>query len=369
MKQMLPLFIILAIFTCSSAQKNLLHPKGAIGGIFQGQSEKIAVCERDSSSGSVALFSKKLDIEKTLPITDTVVFPDNDGFEGYIAYIAVGLEDTATHFQSVRLKFLNLENGKIIEAKYPVKVTTMGRWLDKGRVYCMGGKTCLLSGDGVKVDRVSSVVSAEVSPDLKFCMNAVVQKAGAENIKVNIELENLTNQDMLNVDAFQIKDDGIRLIAFSDDPRYVYYRAGNIPTLYDVKKMQGVTIPDVTYKIPEYFGFFLKGERFFYFYDFYSIASVDKKSFVVDEVFANPFNKEFIEIGEADNKFLRGALYVKKEGGRKDYTKLFSMELRKKDFTTVDLPVNVQRIIIKDKQAGVFYTEDVGLLYKETQLK
>ncbi len=358
------LFAAIALF----AQKNIITVKGAVTSVFEGQSERFAVCQKDGETGIVSILTNKMDLEKELPVNDTVLFPNNDGFGNYLAYISVGVEDTSTHFQSVKLKFLNILNNHVIEAKYSIKANYSGKWLDKGRVYSMGGKISRLNGDQIKVDRVSSITAAEVSSDLKYCMNPVVQKLGSENVKVNIELENLTNQDMLNVDAYQIKDDGIRIAEFSDDPRYVYYRSGNMPTLYDVKKMQGVAIPDISYKTPEYFGYYLKGDKFFYFYDFYSIASVDKKNFIVDQVFRNPFNKEFMEILDSDNKFLYGVLYDKKDKAR-DYTKIFSFETRKNDYKTIPLPGRVQRVFLKDRKGGYLYLENNVLVYTEFKLK
>lgn len=360
--------IIFLLVSLLCAQKSVLVAKGTVAAVFQGLGGRIAVCQIDSNGETVSLLSKKMDFEKDVSITDTVLFPSNDGFADHLAFISVGAEDTATHFQSIKLKLLELATGRVLETKIAVKPTYRGKWVDQGRAYSMAGKVCRLVSGEVKIERISSVIEAEVSPDLTFCMNPVIQKVGATNIKVNIELENLINQDMLNVDAYQIKQDGAPLAVFAADPRYVYYRAGGMPTLYDVKKMQGVAIPDINYKKPEYFGYCLSGDKYYFLYDFYSVAVIDKKGLAVDEVYPSPFTEEFVEILEGDDRFVYGTLYLLKNGV-KDYTKVFSWNLKKNDYKTIPLPGRTQRVFINEKKGGYLYLENTTLVFSAFNLK
>ena len=350
------------------AQTDVMAPRGQVVNIFRNGFGKAAVCQKMEDKNTVTVLSAKMKVEKKWEVPGSVMFFPNAGFNRYLAFADIGPLDSATGFQSIKLKFLNTGNGKVVSSRLSVKLDIPGKWVNEKDNYCIAGKLCKVSGGKVETDRISSVPVSQVSSDLSWGASALIQETSRGETRVSIELENRKTNDMISVETFTIRPDNAPLIDFTADPRYLYYRSNNHPAVYDIKKRRSISADNINYKQPKNFGYYLDGPRGFVFFDYYAITLINRKKFEVERIMPNPFGNEIAEILYADKKHLYGALYKAREKGR-DYTKLFALTLKSAEIRIVALPINTWKVWFKKTRGYYLYLENTRLKYHSAELK
>jgi hypothetical protein len=350
------------------AQTDVMAPKGRIVNIFMNASGKAAVCQKSGDKNTVTVLSAKMKVEKNWEVPGNVMFFENAGFNRYLAFADIGPLDSATGFQSIKLKFLNTGTGKAVSSRLSVKLDMPGKWANAKDNYCMAGKLCTVSGDKVKTDRISSVPVSQISPDLSWGASALVRETSRGEARVSIELENRKTSDMISVETYTIRPDIAPLLDFTADPRYIYYRSHTHPAVYDIKERRSISADNINYKQPKNFGYYLGGTRSFVFFDYYAITFINRKKFEVERTMPNPFGEEVAEIQYADKKRLYGALHKVREKGR-DYTKLFALTVKSAEARNVALPINTKKVWFKKTRGHYLYLENKRLKYSSAEMK
>ncbi|MFH0918908.1 MAG: hypothetical protein V1913_00985 [Fibrobacterota bacterium] len=364
--KVLPVLALLAMF--SHAEKSVMTLSGTLDSVFLSAGRQAAVCFHEGSTYKTALLSEEMAPLGTHDIPGDIVFLNNRGFVRYLAVAEKGLVDTAAGLSFSKLTFLDFQNGQVLPARQNLRTQSRGKWLPGGEDFSIEGRLYTVRNGQVQMIKVASVPLADVSADKKWCVSAVVEKISGEKMRVNYALENLVNQDMINIESDAVRNDSIPPFAFTSDPRYLYYRAGQSPALYDLEKRRSLLVDNISFKQPDYFGYFFGDEKTYYFFDYLSVVAVDKKSFKVKAVLGNPGASEHIDIYAADAKHVYGALYTVKPEGR-DYTKLFHLVVRGETVSFAPLPTGVKALWFNGNAAAFLYLSENELHYNTLKLK
>lgn len=366
---MKPFAIAFLLLSCAAfAQKDIGPITGMVVRVFNGADGAFAVCTDEGGRTKIHLFSGGLDKSATWELPADGELLPNERFTGHLAYAAMGPRDSAGNVLKIDLRFLSLGMGLAVPVRLAVKQDMPGCWLSGGTAYLINGKLCRLKGSGADVQRVSGAPQSVVSEDLSWCASAVTREE-KPGYGVSIEVEQFATSDMISVENYTLKElDGRPLLAFSDDGRFLYYRSQDSPALYDLKERRSLSVDNINYKNPSYFGWFMPDGDYFVFHDFYSIAIVDVGHFEVLDAAANPFAEERMEILSVAKNEVRGALY---QGTRqvKFYTKFFILNLKSGEDKVFTVPPRTIRVGLKKKTASFAYIDHDMLKYNQMELK
>jgi hypothetical protein len=363
------LFIAISVLVSFSFPLKSVQVSGKVLKIFQGLGDLHFSLVTETDIGQkVTKFSSSLDVLASWDLPRNIEWLSNDGHENGLVFVSLLTEeDTVTKIRG-SLQMLNMKSGMICDLKLVVKNERFGTWIGKNNRYLFGGRLFNCDGEKVVSVRVSGAPYNVVSSDERYSAQFLIKRADS-HIAGSVTVEDLTNNDMLNVATFRMADSLGMLMDFSKDSRYLYYRAGDSPALYDLKELRGLGIPDIKYQLPAFVDAYLDGDRNFFFHDDQSIVLVGRKTFEVEDVVPNPFGDIAMKICSADDIHLSGFLYETRKGTR-HYLKAFTVTAKglEPKNKTWDLPVNSIWVTLDGKKCKAVYYDNNALNLFEMKL-
>ncbi|MBL8028688.1 MAG: hypothetical protein JNL74_19850 [Fibrobacteres bacterium] len=355
--------IISAVLLFSISYSETSYPlKGTVLRFFSGFDEKHFTVVAETDEGlKVHKLSSDLEPICVWDLPKNVEWLNNEGYQDALVFVSLReAVDTATRIRG-SLQTLNMITGKITDLKLPVRTEKIGAWVGKNNRYLFGGRLFDCTAEKPTSTRVSGAPYNVVSSDERFSAQFIIKRVDG-GVEGNVTVEDLKNSDMLNVGTFRMADTLGMLMNFAEDSRYLYYRSGDSPALYDMKELRGLGIPDVKYKYPAYVDAYLNGDKYFFFHDYQSIVMVGKKSFEVEDVVPNPFGDIATKIVSAKGIDLAGLLYETRKGTRL-FTRVFTVTAKGQEpkSKTWELPVNTLWVTINGKKAKSVYYDNQAL--------
>lgn len=361
-----PLYLCL-LFCAAWAQKDVLLVDGPISRIFCGKDGRTAVCIKQNAAVVAHILSEKMVKEASWTVTGNAAFLPNDQFSQYLAYAEMGPVDSAGGFQKIDLRFISLKTGITVPVRLQVKTDMPAGWVGGKDIYVINGKICRPSPDAVKIDRMSGTPFSCMSPNMTWCASAAVRDVpGGKN--VNIELEEFATSDMIPVETYTLRQMDVPLLDFAADPRYLYYRSKENPAIYDLEQRRSLSVGNISYKNPDYFGYYMKDDDTFYFHDYFSVIQVDVKKFEVRDIKPNPYAESPYEILATGKNAIRGVLF-KPGDGLRIYTKFFTYDWKREDARAFPLPARTYKAWLRKGKGCFLYEENLTLKYNDMELK
>ncbi len=358
-----PLFVVLFLSAFTQGQQS--YPlSGSLHKIFNGiESRHFTVVSVEDGWQKIRKFSPDLKLMGEWLLPDSVEWlPNNDYSDGLVYVLLRNSTDTLVQIRG-SLYWLDFKTGNSIDLKQIVRTEKFGEWVTGKNRYQFGGRLFGIQDAKPVSERVSGAPYTVLSSDAKYSSQLLIGGVTVDNkIEASVTVENLVNNDMLKIASFRMSDTLGVLMQFSSDGRYLYYRHGDFPSLYDLNTLRGVAIPDVKYRQHQYTGLFLEGDKFFFFHDYQSIVLVGKKSFEVEDVVPNPAGLVSMKVLAAKGNEITAVLYDVKSGTRiyKEVVRIIAKGMDP-SMKTWELPINTIWLTINGRECLSVYYEKKAL--------
>ncbi len=340
--------------------------------VFKGYKKNYCLwIEKTKKKKELVILDKKGKLVNTIEINEDIRPLQNNNFLHYFGAVKCFPVKDPKWPQRKRIVFIDIITGDIVQANKPAQEKQESDWVYGTDCFFVGGRTYLIKDGKIKIEQHSRIPTSEISSDGNWVFNPVSSQYGNNKQRVRIEFYDVKEGTMVDVEQFSLPlEVNLDIGEFSFDAKLGYFINGLSPAVMDLEKKKIINFDMVGYKNPEYFGFYLEGERYAVIWDFYYFEIYDKKKRKVRESFQNTFSPDFIQVLDIKDEEMTGYLFdFDKKTKKKDIKKLFSFDWDDEKSTQTALPIGIEYIEMDGRKARFFVRKGQELVLEEKDLK